>query len=339
MAIKIGINGFGRIGRIIFRIAQQYSHIEIVAINDLLDTDYIAYMLKYDSTHGSFSGSLKVKNGDLVVNNKIIRITSEKDPVNLKWNEVNVNVVIEATGQFLTNAAARKHIMAGAKRVVLTAPPKDDTPMFVMGVNHKTYAKQEIISNSSCTTNCLAPLAKIINDKFGIIEALMTTVHATTTTQKIVDSPSCKDWRSGRGVLQNIIPSFTGAAKAVGKIIPELAGKLTGIAFRVPIANVSVIDLTARLVKSTTHREICTTIKEAAEDKDKLKGILGYTDDEVVSSDFNGEQLTSVFDAKASIILNDNFVKLIAWYDNETGYSNKVLDLITYISNADIFKN
>jgi len=339
MAIQIGINGFGRIGRIIFRIAQQYPHVEIVAINDLLDTDYIAYMLKYDSTHGYFNSTLEVKNGNLVVNGKIIRVTSEKNPANLKWNEVNVSVVVEATGQFLTDSTARKHITAGAKRVVLTGPSKDDTPMFVMGVNHKTYAGQDIISNASCTTNCLAPLAKIINDKFGIIEALMTTVHATTATQKTVDSPSHKDWRGGRSALQNIIPSFTGAAKAVGKIIPELAGKLTGIAFRVPIANVSVIDLTARLVKSATYKEICATIKAAAEDQDRLKGILGYTDDEVVSSDFNGEQLTSVFDAKASITLNDNFVKLIAWYDNETGYSNKVLDLITYISNTKHFKN
>ncbi|EGY29952.1 glyceraldehyde-3-phosphate dehydrogenase [Candidatus Regiella insecticola 5.15] len=330
MTIKIGINGFGRIGRIVFRAAQERDDIKVVAINDLLDAEYMAYMLKYDSTHGRFNGTVEVKDGHLVVNGKRVRITAEKDPANLKWGEVNVDVVAEATGLFLTDETARKHITAGAKKVVLTGPSKDDTPMFVMGVNHKTYAGQEIVSNASCTTNCLAPLAKVINDKFGIVEALMTTVHATTATQKTVDGPSQKDWRGGRGASQNIIPSSTGAAKAVGKVIPELNGKLTGMAFRVPTPNVSVVDLTARLAKSATYKEICQAIKAASEGE--LKGILGYTEDEVVSNDFNGEKLTSIFDAKAGIALNDNFVKLIAWYDNETGYSNKVLDLIAHIS-------
>ncbi|WP_170116096.1 glyceraldehyde-3-phosphate dehydrogenase [Brenneria roseae] len=330
MTIKVGINGFGRIGRIVFRAAQERSDIEIVAINDLLDAEYMAYMLKYDSTHGRFNGTVEVKDGHLVVNGKTIRVTAEKDPANLKWNEVNVDVVAEATGIFLTDETARKHITAGAKKVVLTGPSKDDTPMFVMGVNHKAYAGQEIVSNASCTTNCLAPLAKVINDNFGIVEALMTTVHATTATQKTVDGPSHKDWRGGRGASQNIIPSSTGAAKAVGKVIPELNGKLTGMAFRVPTPNVSVVDLTARLEKPASYKEICAAIKAAAEGE--LKGVLGYTEDDVVSTDFNGEKLTSVFDAKAGIALNDNFVKLVSWYDNETGYSNKVLDLIAHIS-------
>ncbi|MGQ5290023.1 glyceraldehyde-3-phosphate dehydrogenase [Pectobacterium actinidiae] len=330
MTIKVGINGFGRIGRIVFRAAQERSDIEIVAINDLLDADYMAYMLKYDSTHGRFNGTVEVKDGHLVVNGKTIRVTAERDPANLKWNEVNVDVVAEATGLFLTDETARKHITAGAKKVVLTGPSKDDTPMFVMGVNHKTYAGQEIVSNASCTTNCLAPLAKVINDNFGIVEALMTTVHATTATQKTVDGPSHKDWRGGRGAAQNIIPSSTGAAKAVGKVIPELNGKLTGMAFRVPTPNVSVVDLTARLEKPASYKEICAAIKAASEGD--LKGVLGYTEDEVVSTDFNGEKLTSVFDAKAGIALSDNFVKLVSWYDNETGYSNKVLDLIAHIS-------
>jgi len=330
MTIKVGINGFGRIGRIVFRSAQERSDIEIVAINDLLDADYMAYMLKYDSTHGRFNGTVEVKDGHLVVNGKTIRVTAERDPANLKWNEVNVDVVAEATGLFLDDATARKHITAGAKKVVLTGPSKDNTPMFVMGVNHKEYAGQEIVSNASCTTNCLAPLAKVINDKFGIVEALMTTVHATTATQKTVDGPSHKDWRGGRGASQNIIPSSTGAAKAVGKVIPALNGKLTGMAFRVPTTNVSVVDLTARLEKPASYKEICEAIKAAAEGE--LKGVLGYTEDEVVSTDFNGEKLTSVFDAKAGIALNDNFVKLVSWYDNETGYSNKVLDLISHIS-------
>ncbi|WP_272671740.1 glyceraldehyde-3-phosphate dehydrogenase [Providencia sp. PROV123] len=330
MTIKVGINGFGRIGRIVFRAAQERSDIEIVAINDLLDAEYMAYMLKYDSTHGRFNGTVEVKDGHLVVNGKKIRVTAEKDPANLKWNEVGVDVVAEATGIFLTDETARKHIQAGTKKVVLTGPSKDDTPMFVMGVNHKAYAGQEIVSNASCTTNCLAPLAKVINDKFGIVEGLMTTVHATTATQKTVDGPSHKDWRGGRGAAQNIIPSSTGAAKAVGKVIPELNGKLTGMSFRVPTPNVSVVDLTVRLEKPATYTQICDAIKEAA--AGELKGVLGYTEDDVVSTDFNGEKLTSVFDAKAGIALNDNFVKLVSWYDNETGYSNKVLDLIAHIS-------
>ena len=331
MTIKVGINGFGRIGRIVFRAAQERSDIEIVAINDLLDAEYMAYMLKYDSTHGRFNGTVEVKDGHLVVNGKTIRVTAERDPANLKWNEVNVDVVAEATGLFLDDATARKHITAGAKKVVLTGPSKDDTPMFVMGVNHKEYAGQEIVSNASCTTNCLAPLAKVINDNFGIAEALMTTVHATTATQKTVDGPSHKDWRGGRGASQNIIPSSTGAAKAVGKVIPALNGKLTGMAFRVPTPNVSVVDLTARLEKPASYKEICAAIKAASEEGD-LKGVLGYTEEDVVSTDFNGEKLTSVFDAKAGIALNDHFVKLVSWYDNETGSSNKVLDLISHIS-------
>ncbi len=330
MTIKVGINGFGRIGRIVFRAAQERSDIEIVGINDLLDAEYMAYMLKYDSTHGRFNGTVEVKDGHLVVNGKTIRVTSERDPANLKWNEIGVDVVAEATGLFLTDETARKHIQAGAKKVVLTGPSKDSTPMFVMGVNHKSYAGQDIVSNASCTTNCLAPLAKVINDKFGIVEGLMTTVHATTATQRTVDGPSMKDWRGGRGASQNIIPSSTGAAKAVGKVIPELNGKLTGMSFRIPTPNVSVVDLTARLEKPATYAQICEAIKEAAEGE--LKGVLGYTEDAVVSTDFNGEVLTSVFDAKAGIALNDNFVKLVSWYDNEVGYSNKVLDLISHIS-------
>lgn len=330
MTIKVGINGFGRIGRIVFRAAQERSDIEIVAINDLLDADYMAYMLKYDSTHGRFNGTVEVKDGHLVVNGKTIRVTSERDPANLEWNEAGVDVVAEATGLFLTDETARKHIQAGAKKVVLTGPSKDATPMFVMGVNHKDYAGQEIVSNASCTTNCLAPLAKVINDKFGIVEGLMTTVHATTATQKTVDGPSHKDWRGGRGASQNIIPSSTGAAKAVGKVIPALNGKLTGMSFRVPTPNVSVVDLTVRLEKAATYAEICEAIKAAA--AGELKGVMGYTEDDVVSTDFNGEVLTSVFDAKAGIALNDNFVKLVSWYDNETGYSHKVLDLIAHIS-------
>lgn len=331
MIIKVGINGFGRIGRIVFRAAQERNDIEIIAINDLSDADYMAYMLKYDSTHGRFNGTVTVENGHLVVNGKTIRCTSEKDPANLKWGEVGVDIVAEATGIFLTDETARKHITTGAKKVVLTGPSKDDIPMFVMGVNHKSYDGQDIVSNASCTTNCLALLAKVIHDNFGIIEALMTTVHATTATQKTVDGQSHKDWRGGRSALQNIIPSSTGAAKAVGKVIPELNGKLTGISFRVPIPNVSVVDLTARLEKPASYKDICAAIKKAS--KEELKGMLGYTDEDVVSTDFNGEKLTSVFDAKASIVLNDKFIKLIAWYDNETGYSNKVLDLISYIAN------
>ncbi len=330
MTIKVGINGFGRIGRIVFRAAQKRSDIEIVAINDLLDVDYMAYMLKYDSTHGRFDGTVEVKDGKLIVNGKTIRVTAERDPANLKWNEVGVDVVAEATGLFLTDETARKHIQAGAKKVVLTGPSKDNTPMFVMGVNDKEYAGQDIVSNASCTTNCLAPLAKVVNDNFGIVEALMTTVHATTATQKTVDGPSHKDWRGGRGAAQNIIPSSTGAAKAVGKVIPELNGKLTGMAFRVPTPDVSVVDLTARLEKPAKYEDICKAIKAAAEGP--MKGVLGYTEDDVVSTDFLGEVCTSVFDAKAGIQLSDNFVKLVSWYDNEVGYSNKVLDLIAVVS-------
>ncbi|MCO6524568.1 MAG: glyceraldehyde-3-phosphate dehydrogenase [Candidatus Schmidhempelia sp.] len=330
MTIKVGINGFGRIGRIVFRAAQKRSDIEIVAINDLLDVDYMAYMLKYDSTHGRFDGTVEVKDGKLIVNGKAIRVTAERDPANLKWDEVGVDVVAEATGLFLDDATARKHIQAGAKKVVLTGPSKDATPMFVMGVNDKDYAGQDIVSNASCTTNCLAPLAKVVNDKFGIVEGLMTTVHATTATQKTVDGPSHKDWRGGRGAAQNIIPSSTGAAKAVGKVIPELNGKLTGMAFRVPTPDVSVVDLTVRLAKPATYEEICKAIKAASEGE--MKGVLGYTEDAVVSTDFLGEVCTSVFDAKAGIQISDTFVKLVSWYDNEVGYSNKVLDLIACVS-------
>lgn len=330
MAIKVGINGFGRIGRTVFREAQKRSDIEIVAINDLLDVNYMAYMLKYDSTHGRFDGTIEVDNGQLIVNGKIIRVTTERDPNNLKWGEIGVDVVAEATGIFLTDETARKHITSGARKVVLTGPSKDNTPMFVKGVNFDKYRGQDIVSNTSCTTNCLAPLAKVINDNFGIIEGLMTTVHATTATQKTVDGPSHKDWRGGRGAAQNIIPSSTGAAKAVGKVLPELNGKLMGMAFRIPTPNVSVVDLTVRLEKAASYEDIKKVIKAASEGS--MKGILGYTEDDVVSTDFNGEVCTSVFDAKASIALNDNFVKLVSWYDNETGYSNKVLDLITHIS-------
>ena len=331
MAIKIGINGFGRIGRIVFRAAQQRDDIEVVGINDLIDVDYMAYMLKYDSTHGRFNGTVEVKDGQLVVNGKTIRVTSERDPANLKWDEIGVDIAVEATGLFLTDETARKHITAGAKKVVLTGPSKDATPMFVNGVNFNEYAGQDIVSNASCTTNCLAPLAKVIHAKFGIKEGLMTTVHATTATQKTVDGPSAKDWRGGRGASQNIIPSSTGAAKAVGKVLPALNGKLTGMAFRVPTANVSVVDLTVNLEKPATYAEICAEIKRASENE--MKGVLGYTEDAVVSTDFNGAVETSVFDAAAGIALTDTFVKLVSWYDNETGYSNKVLDLVAHIYN------
>lgn len=330
MIIKVGINGFGRIGRIVFRAAQERSDIEIVGINDLLDVNYMAYMLKYDSTHGRFKGTIDVKDGKLIVDGKAIRVTAERDPANLKWDDIDVDVVAESTGLFLDDASARKHIEAGAKKVVITGPSKDDTPMFVMGVNQKSYKGQDIVSNASCTTNCLAPLAKVLNDKYGIVEGLMTTVHATTATQKTVDGPSVKDWRGGRGAGQNIIPSSTGAAKAVGKVIPELNGKLTGMSFRVPTPDVSVVDLTVRLKESATYEEICKTMKKASEGA--MKGVLGYTEDAVVSTDFLGEKCTSVFDAKAGIALSDKFVKLVSWYDNEVGYSNKVLDLIAYIS-------
>ncbi|MBP4133770.1 glyceraldehyde-3-phosphate dehydrogenase [Gallibacterium anatis] len=330
MAIKIGINGFGRIGRIVFRAAQHRDDIEVVGINDLIDVDYMAYMLKYDSTHGRFDGTVEVKDGHLVVNGKTIRVTAERDPANLKWNEIGVDVVVEATGLFLTDEKARKHIEAGAKKVVMTGPSKDSTPMFVNGVNFDSYAGQDIVSNASCTTNCLAPIAKVLNDKWGIKDGLMTTVHATTATQKTVDGPSAKDWRGGRGASQNIIPSSTGAAKAVGKVIPALNGKLTGMAFRVPTPNVSVVDLTVNLEKPATYAEICAEMKRASEEE--LKGVLGYTEDDVVSTDFNGCSLTSIFDAKAGIQLTDTYVKVVSWYDNETGYSNKVLDLVAHIS-------
>ena len=330
MTIRIGINGFGRIGRLVMRAAAERNDIEVVAINDLLDTDYIAYLLKYDSTHGLFDGEVTVDNNNLVVNGKTIRITSERDPGALKWNEVDVDVVVESTGLFLTKETAAKHIEAGAKKVVMSAPSKDDTPMFVMGVNQDSYAGETIVSNASCTTNCLAPLAKVLNDKFGIVDGLMTTVHATTATQKTVDGPSMKDWRGGRGAGQNIIPSSTGAAKAVGKVIPELNGKLTGMAFRVPTPNVSVVDLTVNLAKPASYAEICAAMKEASEGD--LKGIMGYTEDAVVSNDFVGDARTSVFDATAGIALTDTFVKLVSWYDNEWGYSNKVLDLVAHIS-------
>ncbi|WGE34423.1 type I glyceraldehyde-3-phosphate dehydrogenase [Actinobacillus genomosp. 1] len=331
MAIKIGINGFGRIGRIVFRAAQLRDDIEVVGINDLIDVDYMAYMLKYDSTHGRFNGTVEVKDGQLVVNGKAIRVTAERDPANLKWDEIGVDIAVEATGLFLDDATARKHITAGAKKVVLTGPSKDATPMFVNGVNFDAYAGQDIVSNASCTTNCLAPLAKVIHNKFGIKEGLMTTVHATTATQKTVDGPSAKDWRGGRGASQNIIPSSTGAAKAVGKVLPALNGKLTGMAFRVPTTNVSVVDLTVNLEKPATYEEICAEVKRASQEE--MKGVLGYTEDAVVSTDFNGAVETSVFDAKAGIALTDTFVKLVSWYDNETGYSNKVLDLVAHVYN------
>lgn len=330
MAIKVGINGFGRIGRFVFRAAVGRSDIEVVAINDLLDADYMAYMLKYDSTHGRFDGTVEVKDGALIVNGNTVRVTAERDPAALAWDKVGVDVVVEATGLFLTDDTARKHIQAGAKKVVLSAPSKDETPMFVMGVNHDSYAGQEIVSNASCTTNCLAPLAKVLNDNFGIKDGLMTTVHATTATQKTVDGPSAKDWRGGRGASQNIIPSSTGAAKAVGKVIPELNGKLTGMAFRVPTTNVSVVDLTVNLEKPATYAQICQAMKDASEGE--LKGIMGYTEDAVVSQDFNGDTRTSIFDADAGIALTDTFVKVVSWYDNEIGYSNKVLDLVAHIS-------
>jgi glyceraldehyde 3-phosphate dehydrogenase len=330
MSIKVGINGFGRIGRLVLRIIAERNDMEVVGINDLLDVDYIAYMLKFDSTHGRFTGSIDVKDGQLIVNGKTIRITSKRDPGDIAWDQIGVDLVVESTGLFLTQETAQKHINAGAKKVILSAPSKDSTPMFVMGVNHAEYSGQAIISNASCTTNCLAPLAKVLNENFGIVDGLMTTVHATTATQKTVDGPSFKDWRGGRGALQNIIPSSTGAAKAVGKVIPSLDGKLTGMAVRVPTANVSVVDLTVNLHKSTSYAEICAAMKQASEGE--LKGILGFTEEAVVSQDFIGENLTSVFDATAGIALTDTFVKVIAWYDNEMGYSHKLVDLLAHIS-------
>ena len=330
MKIRVGINGFGRIGRFVFRAAAERNDIEVVGINDLMDIEYMAYMLKYDSTHGRFKGTVDVIDGQLVVNDKVIRVTAERNPEDLKWNDIEVDVVVESTGLFLTDETARKHITAGAKQVVLSAPSKDDTPMFVCGVNLDKYDGEDIVSNASCTTNCLAPIAKVLNDNWGIQDGLMTTIHATTATQKTVDSPSAKDWRGGRGAGQNIIPSSTGAAKAVGKVIPELNGKLTGMAFRVPTPDVSVVDLTVNLKKPATYAEICQAMSAAAEGE--LKGILDYTEDAVVSNDFIGETCTSVFDATAGISLTDTFVKVVSWYDNEIGYSNKVLDLVAFIN-------
>ena len=327
MTIKVGINGFGRIGRMVFRAAvQNFSDIEIVGINDLLEPDYLAYMLKYDSVHGRFKGTVSVEGNTLVVNGKKIRLTQERDPANLKWNEVGADVVIEATGLFLDKASAEKHLAAGAKKVLMSAPSKDDTPMFVFGVNHEKYAGQTIVSNASCTTNCLAPVAKVLNDNWGIKRGLMTTVHAATATQKTVDGPSNKDWRGGRGILENIIPSSTGAAKAVGVVIPELNKKLTGMSFRVPTSDVSVVDLTVELNKEASYKEICAAMKAAAEGP--MKGVLGYTEDKVVATDFRGESCTSTFDADAGIALDSTFLKVVAWYDNAWGYSCKVLEMV-----------
>lgn len=327
--IKVGINGFGRIGSLVFGALLQRENVEIVGINDLIDANYMAYMMKYDSVHGRFNGEVKVEGNNLVVNGKTIRVTSERDPNNLKWNEVGADYIVESTGLFLTKETAQAHINAGAKKVILSAPSKDDTPMFVMGVNHKELTDDvKILSNASCTTNCLAPLAKVIHDNFGIVEGLMTTVHATTATQRTVDGPSAKDWRGGRSALLNIIPSSTGAAKAVGVVIPSLNGKLTGMSFRVPTADVSVVDLTVRLEKSTSYDEICAAIKAASEGE--LKGILGYTEDLVVSQDFVGDKRTSIFDKDAGIMLSPNFVKLVSWYDNEIGYSNKLADMLIH---------
>jgi glyceraldehyde 3-phosphate dehydrogenase len=331
MTIKLGINGFGRIGRMVFRAAvQNFKDIEVVAINDLLEPDYLAYMLKYDSVHGRFKGEVSVEGNTLVVNGKKIRLTAHKNPAELKWNEVGADIVLEATGLFLTKETGQLHIDAGAKKVIMSAPSKDDTPMFVYGVNDKTYAGQAIISNASCTTNCLAPIAKVLNDNFGIKRGLMTTVHAATATQKTVDGPSNKDWRGGRGILENIIPSSTGAAKAVGVVIPELNKKLTGMSFRVPTSDVSVVDLTVELKKETSYKEICAAMKAASEGA--MKGVLGYTEEKVVSTDFVGEPMTSVFDADAGMALDSTFVKVVAWYDNEWGYSNKCLEMVRVIA-------
>jgi glyceraldehyde 3-phosphate dehydrogenase len=331
MTIKVGINGFGRIGRLVLRAAvRDFPDIEVVGINDLLEPDYLAYMLQYDSVHGRFKGEVAVDGNTLLVNGKKIRVSAVKDPAELKWNDVGADVVVESTGLFLTKETAQKHIAAGAKKVIMSAPSKDDTPMFVYGVNDKTYAGQAIISNASCTTNCLAPIAKVLNDNWGIKRGLMTTVHAATATQKTVDGPSNKDWRGGRGILENIIPSSTGAAKAVGKVIPELNKKLTGMAFRVPTSDVSVVDLTVELSKETTYEAICAAMKAASEGP--MKGVLGYTEDKVVATDFRGESKTSIFDADAGIALDGTFVKVVAWYDNEWGYSCKVLEMIRVMS-------
>ena len=332
--IKIDINGFGRIGRLVFRASLSHPEVEVVSINDLITPDYMAYMLKYDTVHGRFEGTVDYTDHSIIVNGKEIRVTCEKNPADLKWDEVGAEYIVESTGLFLTQEKAAGHIAAGAKKVVMSAPSKDATPMFVMGVNNKTYTKDmQFVSNASCTTNCLAPIAKVLHDTFGITDGLMTTVHATTATQKTVDGPSMKDWRGGRGAAFNIIPSSTGAAKAVGKVIPELNGKLTGMAFRVPTADVSVVDLTVNLAKSATYEEICAAMKAASEGE--LKGILGYTEDAVVSSDFYTDPRTSIFDAKAGIALTDKFVKVVSWYDNEWGYSNKVVELIKYMASVD----
>ncbi|EHR69143.1 glyceraldehyde-3-phosphate dehydrogenase, type I [Burkholderiales bacterium JOSHI_001] len=331
MTIRIGINGFGRIGRMVFRAAiANFKDIQIVGINDLLEPDYLAYMLKYDSVHGRFKGEVSVDGNTLVVNGQKIRLTAVKNPAELKWGEVGADIVVESTGLFLTKETAQAHITAGAKKVIMSAPSKDDTPMFVFGVNCKTYAGQAIVSNASCTTNCLAPVAKVLNDTFGIKRGLMTTVHAATATQKTVDGPSNKDWRGGRGILENIIPSSTGAAKAVGVVIPELNKKLTGMAFRVPTSDVSVVDLTVELNKEASYEDICKAMKAASEGA--MKGVLGYTEDKVVATDFRGESCTSVFDAEAGIALDKTFVKVVAWYDNEWGYSNKVLEMVRVIA-------
>ncbi len=331
--INIAINGFGRIGRLVFRAAVNNPNINIVGINDLISPEYMSYMLKYDTTHGRFDGDVLVDGNDLVVNGNKIRVTSERDPSNLKWNEINADYIVESTGLFLTKDSSKGHIQSGAKKVIMSAPSKDDTPMFVMGVNHLSYSSDmDFVSNASCTTNCLAPMAKVLNDNFGIESGLMTTVHAATASQKIVDGPSMKDWRGGRAAFSNIIPSSTGAAKAVGKVIPSLNGKLTGMAFRVPTVDVSVVDLTVNLSKETSYEEICNVMKKASENE--LSGILGYTDESVVSSDFLGDSRTSIFDADAGIMLNSKFVKLVSWYDNEWGYSSKVVELIEHISSV-----
>jgi len=335
MKIKIGINGFGRIGRLVFRAAINNKSIEVVAINDIVDVNYLAYMLKYDSTHGKFSEKIEVDGNYLIIDKQRIRVTSERNIENIKWDEVQAEYIVESTGLFLTKDLANLHLQAGAKKVIMSAPSKDDTPMFVMGVNNKEYnSEMNIVSNASCTTNCLAPIVKVLVDKFGIRNGLMTTVHAVTATQKSVDSPSVKDWRGGRGAYQNIIPSSTGAAKAVGRVIPSMMGKLTGMSFRVPTANVSVVDLTVNLEKSTTYPEVCNAMKEASLSED-LKGILGYTEDMVVSTDFLSDSRTSIFDANAGMQLDDNFVKVVSWYDNEWGYSSKIIDLIEYMFNVD----
>ena len=332
--IKIGINGFGRIGRLVFRAAIKDKNIEVVGINDLIETEYMSYMLRHDSTHGKFDGKVTVQGNNLVVNGNKIRVTNEKDPSNLKWSEINAEYIVESTGLFLNKESAKGHLSSGAKKVIMSAPSKDDTPMFVMGVNHLSYTSDmHFVSNASCTTNCLAPMAKVLNDNFGIISGLMTTVHAATASQKVVDGPSLKDWRGGRAAFSNIIPSSTGAAKAVGKVIPSLDGKLTGMAFRVPTVNVSVVDLTANLKTKTSYKEICSKMKNASENE--LKGIMGYTNEDVVSTDFIGDSRTSIFDAGAGIMLNDTFVKIVGWYDNEWGYSSKVIELINHMSSVD----